>query len=228
VQRWQVIVFFVGQIIAAVSISVGTNCDINGRTIAAAAVTFAGADSIVLPLFTIVPTATGAPTNPPTNQIFVPTMVPTNAPTTDIVVISDSLLVLTSKPASTFSGPGYICNVLTYTKHLTKFQDGVISFNVTVDPGIPPYTVCPIITQIILNNIPALLDPPCDGNCVSCQITTLRKRDFLAIQTPAQLDVYIHRSGTNTGGTNTGGTTVVPSLLKFTALLTFSIIFLNI
>jgi len=47
---------FVGQITAGVSISVGTQCDVIGRMLAGAAVSFDGADQITLPLLSFVPT----------------------------------------------------------------------------------------------------------------------------------------------------------------------------
>jgi len=47
--------FFVGQINAAVSITVGTNAQIDGRIFAGAAVTFAGGASINLPIYNTTP-----------------------------------------------------------------------------------------------------------------------------------------------------------------------------
>jgi hypothetical protein len=197
-----------------VSISIGTNCNVNGRAMAAAAVSFAGGDSLVLPLAGTVPTTTSRPTSAPTVQTIQPTGAPTSssapnnlpiapltvaptnsptesptgAPTVSYVVVSGDIATgIAANPPSHYSGLGYTCSAVTYTQPLTATQKGIISFQLDVALGTDPHSVCPILTNILLVDYPSLLDAPCLGQCIACNINT-KKRDALIVH---QVDLVV-------------------------------------
>jgi hypothetical protein len=98
---------FVGQIDAGVSVSVGTGTTLNGRAFAAAAVSFAGGDTCLLP-------AAIQPTMSPTTITPVATSQPALSPLSPVAALSPSS---TSQPTSSgnnlnLSNIGFFCGLL--------------------------------------------------------------------------------------------------------------------
>jgi len=160
---------FVGQITAGVSISVGTNCHINGRVMAGAAVTFAGGDSIVLPLLTTLPL-------------------------TFDQISSEIATLISNQPPSKYSGPGFTCMFVNYSQQLTNTKNGIVSFIFNLNAGTSPSVVCPDVIQQFLIDIPSLNSIPCSKTCLECRI--IEKKRFT--MTTLQADLTFKVSGTST------------------------------